>query len=112
MEILLSPKDAVQLLGLTTEVLAALRRTHCGPEFLRLTGARGQPRYRLRDLAVWAALLSARATVGCASAYEAAIQGEENHNTLRDIAQDGANTGQAEFEDKLLHDLPSSRTRH
>jgi hypothetical protein len=113
MQILLSPKDAAQLLGLTTDVLAALRRSHCGPPFLRIT-ARSQPRYRLSDVALWATMLAARACVGCASAYDAATQGEENHNTLRDIAQHGADTGQAACEDKLLHATgaaPGTRTR-
>ncbi len=113
MHILLSPKDAARLLGLTTDALAALRRSHCGPQFLRLV-ARGQPRYRLSDIALWAAILATRAAVGCSSAYDAADQGEADHNTLRDIAQDGANTGQAACEEKMLHyagAVPGTRTR-
>jgi hypothetical protein len=111
MQILLKPVDAARLLGLTTDALAALRRSGCGPRFLQLV-AGGRPLYRLSDLALWATTLSSRAAKGCMLAYDAAIQGEENHNTLRDIAQDGANTGQAEFEDQLLHptDVPGTRT--
>jgi len=106
MIILLNPEHAARLLGLTPAVLAAHRRAGTGPQCLRLT-PRARPLYRLSDLALWATQLSSRASVGCARAYDAAIAGETDHDVLRQIAQQGADEGEAQFAASL-----DTSTRH
>jgi len=100
MQILLSPKEAADLLQLSPAVLAALRRKGSGgPPYVAI-GPRS-PRYRLRDLATWACRIGTRASKGYEEAYRAVVGGEANHDALREIALDAADTAQAQFEATL-----------
>jgi hypothetical protein len=51
----------------------------------------------MNDLAIWATVLSTRATQGAVRAYEAAVGGETDHDILRAHAYDGAEAGEAHF---------------
>ena len=105
MVILLTPDETATLLGLTPAALRALRREHCGPCFLAITPR--TIRYRLSDVAIWATLLSSRASVGCATAYDAAMKGEDDIETLRQIAQDAAAAAEVKFDTELQTTLAS-----
>jgi len=109
--LLLTPKEAAALLGLTPDVLAALRRAGIGPRYGRLT-PRSRPVYVVADLAMWAVAMGARGAGAITALWGVVRDGESDPDVLTSVAIAGSDGAVARFEATMIDAAGMSETQH